>query len=530
MVSTAMSLAQAEIPSDPAALRVFAKALQTEIALRDAEIYAKTLLIEKIKAQLAALRRARYGRSSEKLDRDIEQLELMLGDLEEGDAESRARTRKVAGDDAAAPEKSEEAKGRKPLPEHLPREETLHEAACSCPSCGGTKFSRIGEDRREVLEYVPSHFKVVVHVRPKLSCRGCETIVQAPMPSLPIERGRPGPGLIAHVLAAKYCDHLPLYRQSEIYARDGVDLERSTLADWVGGAAFLLAPLAEAIARHARAGSTVHADDTPVPVLDPGRGRTKTGRLWVLVRDERSWGSAIPPAAYYRYGPDRKTEQAMALLEGCRGFLHADAYAGFKELYKPDATGQPILTEVACWAHARRQIYEAHQKTKSPLSEGALERIAALFAVEKAVNGKEPAERLASRQEKSLPLLAELKAFYDQALAKISAKSSLAGAIRYSLTRWEALLRYTTDGRLEMTNNAAERAIRPLALGRKNWLFAGSDTGGDRAAMMYTIIQTAKLNGIDPEAYLRDILARIADHPISKIDQLLPWNGAKRAT
>jgi transposase len=531
MLSKAMSLAQAEIPSDPAAFHAFAKALQTEIALRDAELYAKTLLIEKIKAQLAALRRARYGRSSEKLDRDIEQLELMLGDLEEGDAESKARTRKVIGDnDAAAPEKPEEAKGRKPLPEHLPREETVHEAVCSCPTCGGTKFSRIGEDRREVLEYVPSHFKVVVHVRPKLSCRGCETIVQAPMPSLPIERGRPGPGLIAHVLAAKYCDHLPLYRQSDIYARDGVELERSTLADWVGSAAFLLAPLAEAITRHARAGTTVHADDTPVPVLDPGRGRTKTGRLWVLVRDERSWGSATPPAAYYRYGPDRKTEQAVALLEGCRGFLHADAYAGFKGLYKPDATGQPILTEVACWAHARRQIYEAHQKTKSPLSEEALERIAALFAIEKAVNGKEPAERLAARQEKSLPLLAELKAFYDQALAKISAKSSLAGAIRYSLIRWDALLRYTTDGRLEMTNNAAERAIRPLALGRKNWLFAGSDTGGDRAAMMYTIIQTAKLNGLDPEAYLRDILARIADHPISKIDELLPWNWAKSAS
>jgi hypothetical protein len=271
----------------------------------------------------------------------------------------------------------------------------------------------------------------------------------------------------------------------------------------------------------------VHADDTPVPVLDPGRGRTKTGRLWVLVRDERSWGSATPPAAYYRYGPDRKTEQAVALLEGCQGFLHADAYAGFKELYKPDATGQPTLTEVACWAHARRQIYEAHQKTKSPLSEEALERIAELFAIEKAVNAKEPAERLTARQEKSLPLLADLKAFYDQALAKISAKSSLAGAIRYSLTRWDALLRYTTDGRLEMTNNAAERAIRPLALGRKNWLFAGSDTGGNRAAMMYTIIQTAKLNGLDPEAYLRDILTRIADHPINKIDQLLPWNWTK---
>jgi len=526
-----MSLAQAKIPSDLAEFHAFAAALQAEIALRDAEIYAKTLLIEKIKAQLAALRRARFGRSSEKLDRDIEQLELMLGDLEEGDAESKARSRKASGTEKdAAAEKTETSRGRKPLPDHLPREEVKHEAACACPHCGGTKFGAIGEDRREVLEYVPSHFKVVVHVRPKLSCRTCEKIIQPPMPSLPIERGRPGPGLLAHVMVAKYCDHLPLYRQSEIYGRDGVDLDRSTLADWVGGAAFLLAPLAEAIAVHARSGETLHADDTPVPVLDPGRGRTKTGRLWVLVRDERSWGSTAPPAAYYRYGQDRKTEQAVKLLQDCIGFLHADAYAGFKELYKPNATGKSALKEVACWAHARRQIYEAHQKTQSPLSQEVLNRMAELFAIEKVINGKSPEERLSVRQAKSLPLLAELRDFYDQALAKISAKSGLAGAIRYSQTRWEALIRYTTDGRLEMTNNAAERAIRPLALGRKNWLFAGSDTGGDRAAMMYSIIQTAKLNGLDPEAYLRDVLARIADHPINRINQLLPWNWVKSAS
>lgn len=251
-----------------------------------------------------------------------------------------------------------------------------HEAACSCPNCGGTVFSKLGEDTREVLEYVPSHFKFITHVRPKLSCRGCETIVQAPMPSLPIERGRPGASLIAHVLVAKYCDHLPLYRQSEIYSRDGVDLDRSTLADWVGSAAFLLAPLAEAIAKHARDGTSLHADDTPVPVLEPGRGKTKTGRLWVLVRDERPWGSTSPPAAYYRYAPDRKGEQAEALLQGCRGFLHADAYAGFNGLYKPDR-----LTEVACWAHARRKIFEAHAATNSVIAQEALERIAALFAI-----------------------------------------------------------------------------------------------------------------------------------------------------
>jgi hypothetical protein len=372
---------------------------------------------------------------------------------------------------------------------------------------------------------VPSHFTVIVHVRPKLSCRVCEAITQAPMPSLPIERGRPGPGLIAHVLIAKYCDHLPLYRQSAIYQRAGVGLDRSTMADWVGGCAALLEPLAEAITHHVRAGAALHADDTPVPVLDPGRGKTKTGRLWVLVRDERPWGSRAPPAVVYRYSTDRKGEHARALLGPCRGFLHADGYTGFNELYAPDPKShQPRLHEVACWAHARRKIYEVEVATGSAIAKQALERIATLFAIEASINGRRPEERLAVRQQQAVSRLAELKAFLDQALTRISRKSSLAQAIRYALSRWQALLRYTTDGRLEMTNNAAERAIRPLALGRKNWLFAGADTGGDRAAVMYTIIQTARLNGLDPEAYLCDVIRRIADHPINRIEQLLPWH------
>jgi transposase len=291
-----MSLAQADLPHDPSELRAFAAALQVEmrreIAARDAEIYAKTLHIEKLKAQLAVLRRARFGRSSEKLDAEIEQLELLIGDLEEGQAESEAR------EDAGAPAKPasrakgrREKPGRKPLPDHLPREIVVHEPACSCPCCGGALFSKIGEDEREVLEYVPSFFKRVVHVRPKMSCRGCETIVQAPMPSLPIERGRPGPALLAHVVVSKYCDHAPLHRQSAIYARAGVDLDRSTMADWIGYLAFLLGSLAEAIGRHCRAGPTVHADDTPVPVLAPGFGKTKTGRLWVVVKN--AWAISV---------------------------------------------------------------------------------------------------------------------------------------------------------------------------------------------------------------------------------------------
>lgn len=532
-----MSIATRAIPEDPAELRDFAESLlaqiasldaelQREIAARDDELYAKTLHIEKLKAQIAVLRRSQFGRSSEKLDGEIEQMEFLLDDLEEGQAELTAQSHAVAAPTVSAAARREKTQPvRKPLPDHLPRERVEHEAACVCPNCGGTSLTQIGVDEREVLEYVPSHFKAVVHVRPKLSCRSCETVIQPPMPSLPIERGLPGPGLLAHVLVSKYCDHLPLYRQSEIYSRDGVDIDRSTMADWVGRMAFLLEPLAEEIARHVRAGETLHADDTPVPVLDPGRGKTKTGRLWVAVRDERPWGSEVPPAVFYRYSPDRKGVRAEELLKGCTGFLHADAWAGFNGLYEADPqTGVAKMEQVSCWAHARRKIYEVHAATDSPAAKELLDRIGELFAIEETIRGKSPDERLTTRQERAVPLLKNLKLRMEDILGKISGKSGLAGALRYSLSRWQSLARYATDGRLDICNNAAERAVRPLALGRKNWLFAGSDTGGDRTATLYTLIETAKLNGLDPEAYLRDIIARIADHPMKKIDELLPWN------
>jgi hypothetical protein len=353
----------------------------------------------------------------------------------------------------------------------------------------------------------------------------CETILQAPLPSFPIERGRPGPGLLAHVVVSKYGDALPLHRQTEIYARQGVDLDRSTMADWVGTMAALTLPLVESLGRHVLSGPVLHSDDTPVPVLAPGRGQTKTGRLWVALRDERPWSGTAPPAVIYRYSPDRRGEHAEALLGGCRGFLHADAYAGFQSLYATGpGTEAPRLVEVGCWAHARRKIFDVLEATGSPLAKEALEQIAELFAIEAAINGRPPYERLAMRQTEAVPKLAALESFFTKTLAQISGKSTLARAIRYATSRWPALTRYTTDGRLEMSNNAAERAIRPLTLGRKNYLFAGSDSGGIRAAAMYSLISTCRLNGIDPEAYLRDIFARIADHPINRIDDLLPWN------
>jgi transposase len=539
-----MFLATAPIPDDPIALRMFALSLQHEIAVRDTELktrdvaiqvykdelYNKTLYIEKLKAQLAALRRARFGRSSEKLDRAIEQMELQLGDLEESHAEGAARLKRTTPQPSLATQPREETKSeRRSLPEHLPRERVEHEAACACPNCGGKRLSRIGTDEREVLEYVPSHFKVIVHSRPKMSCRDCEKITQEPMPSLPIIRGMPGPGLLAHILIARFDDHLPYYRQSEIYARDGVELDRSTLAEWVGQMANLIDPLADAIGKHVRAGQAIHADDTPVPVLDPGRGKTKVGRLWVAVRDERPWGSGVPPAVFYRYSPDRKGEQAGALLADCTGYLHADAYAGFKHLYEPDLkTGQSRLLEVSCWAHARRYIYEVHKKTPSPVTHELLERIGELFTIEADIRGQSPDQRLKARTEQAIPRLAVLKTGFEAVLNKISGKSTLAEALRYSVSRWSSLTRYTTDGRLDICNNAAERAIRPIAIGRKNWMFAGSDDGGRRAAIAYTLIETAKLNGIEPEAYLRNIIGRIADHPARRIDELLPWNWSPR--
>lgn len=486
---------------------------QNHVAELTQALSSRELQIEVLQLQIMALRRRQFGRKSEQLDGQIEQLELKLEELQTDEGQS------IAPDAPEAPRKRTARPARKPLPEHLPRDVQEHlPTDIACPACGSA-LAKLGEDVSEMLEYVPASFKVIRHVRPKLGCTCCDCIVQAPAVSRPIARGLAGPGLLAHVMVAKFCDHLPLYRQSQIYAREGVELERSTLADWVGGTSHLLRPLVNALQRHVMSGAKLHADDTPIPVLSPGRGKTATARLWVYVRDDRPAGQAVPPAVWFAYSPNRKGEHPQNHLASFTGTLQADGYAGYDQIYQT----RPIR-EAACWAHVRRKFYDLEQAKASPMAAEALRRIGQLYAIESEIRTKPPDARLAIRQRDARPLLDEFHTWLVRSLATLSAKSTAAGAIQYALNRWEALLTYANDGVVEIDNNAAERALRGVALGRKNYLFAGSDSGGERAAAIYSLTESAKLNGLDPEAYLRDVLTRIADYPVNRVEELLPWH------
>jgi transposase len=493
------------------------QSLKALVLTQQAEIDSRTTEIESLKLLILKLKRMHFGPRSEKHAHDIHQLELRLEDLEanQAAAEPPPTVPATVALKQTAPLKA----ARRPLPAELPREtETIEPRHEACPACGGT-LRRLGEDVSETLEYVPARFKVIRTVRPKLSCADCSKIVQVPAPSRPIDRGLAGPGLLAHVLVAKYADHLPLYRQSEIYQREGVELDRSTLADWVGGASRTLQPLVDALKKYVLNAEKLHGDDVPVPVLEPGNGKTKTGRLWTYVRDDRPAGSDAPAAVWFSYSPDRKGEHPARHLQTYTGILQADGYAGFNKLYE---TGR--IVEAACWAHVRRKFHDLYQAHRSPIAKEALERIGVLYGIEQEIRGRSPDARKEIRQARSRPLLESLHAWLKVTLAKLSQKSDVAAAIRYALERWSALLRFSEDGRIEMDNNAAERALRAVALGRKNYLFAGSDAGGERAAAIYSLLGSAKLNGIDPEAYLSSVLRRIADHPINRIAELLPWN------
>jgi transposase len=502
-----MNIDLATLPDDVETLQRMVRTLAIErtiLSAAQAEIERLRLIVQK-------LQRSQFGRRAERLDDD--QIQFGFEDLAIDIAHVEATL-------PAATIKTPRLRTERPsLPPHLVREDMRidleHQA---CPCCGG-QLHAIGETVSEMLDHIPARLQVIRICRPRYGCRACGTIHQAPAPERPIAKGLASPGLLAHVLVAKYCDHLPLYRQSQIFARQGVELDRSTLANWVGGACWWLEPLQQKLAEHVFASKKLFADDTPIPVLDPGRGRTKTGRLWVYARDDRPWSGADPPAIYF-YSPDRKAERPVSHLAQFRGVVQVDGYAGFEQL----RVGGNIQL-AACWAHARRKFYEVHQATSSPIAAEALRRIAELYAIETTIRGESAGTRQSARQVRSLPLVEAIKLWFETKLQHIPPRSGLADAIRYALTRWSDLGRFIDDGRIELDNNTVERAIRPIALGRKNHLFAGSDGGAARWATVCSLITTAKLNNVEPFAYLKDVLERMSSgHPMSRLDDLLPWN------
>ena len=512
-----MEPASENLPDDIDALKA---ALTIERQARreaEAQATASQALVAHLKLLIAKLRREQYGQSSERGRKVLDQLELQLEELEA--AATEAAVAEGTGE-TTVQSFARRRPVRAPLPAHLPRERVVLPAPCSCPACGG-KLAKLGEDVTETLEVVPRQWKVVQTVREKFTCRACEKITQPPAPFHPIARARAGANLLAMILYAKFGQHQPLNRQSEVYRREGIELDVSTLGDWVGACSATLAPLIELIRHHVMKAERVHGDDTTVPVL--AKNKTVTGRLWTYVRDDRPFGGADPPAALFHYSRDRGGEHPRRHLSGWAGILQADAYAGYGDLYEPMRRPGPI-TEAACWSHGRRKFFVLADLRQAPLATEAVRRIDTIFSIEREINGAQIVDRLATRQKRIKPLVADLEAWMRLERARLSRHADTAKAIDYMLKRWPAFTRFLDDGRICLTNNAAERALRGIAIGRKAWLFAGSDRGGERTAAMFTLIETAKLNDADPQAWLADVLRRINDHPATKLAELLPWN------
>jgi transposase len=527
----------AALPDDIDALKAALLAARAEVAVVRAQCSDDAAQIAHLKLQIDKLKRALYGVRSERSARLLDQLELQLEELEASATADELAAEVAAAKTSSVVAFSRKRPSRKPFPEHLPRERVVVPAPTSCACCGGSRLAKLGEDITETLEVIPRQWKVIQTVREKFSCRDCERISQVPAPFHVIPRGWAGPNLLAMILFEKYGQHQPLNRQAERYAREGVPLSLSTLADQVGACAHVLEPLFRRLEAHVFAAERLHTDDTTVPVL--ARGKTDTARIWTYVRDDRPFGGQDPPAAVFYYSRDRTAEHPERHLRTYAGLLQADAYTGYGRLYEPGRSPGDLL-EAPCWAHARRPFFmladiegaarrraQGKQAVTSPIAVEGLRRIDALFEIERAIIGKDPEARRALRQELSGPLVADLKTWMETQKLKLSRGHDLAKAMNYMLKRWAAFTRFLDDGRVCLSNNAAERALRGIALGRKSWLFAGSDRGGDRAAMMYSLIVTAKMNDIDPQAWLADVLARIAEHPNTRIDNLLPWNWAR---
>ena len=527
--------AASDLPEDPALLKALIAQLQAQNKKLTTTLRAHDLVVQALRLQIARLRKQAFGKSSEKIEREIEQLEFALEDVLVSVAQQGLVTSGLDDSEAqAAAASAETTPGPRPsrrprVSADTPRQRHELDPGSTCPECGG-ELRLVGEDVSEILEMITAKLQVIEVARPKKSCRCCEKMVQVPAPSRPIPGSMAGGSLLAYVLISKFDDHLPLYRQNEIIARMGADIPRSTLADWCGRSMRILQPVIDRIEASVLGSDILHADDTPIRVLAPER-RAKgigkgvmQGRIWGYVCDQRPWAGTAPPGVVYRYAPNWKAEHVLAHLGSASGILQADAYKGYAKLYEPVADGEPRFREAACFAHWRRDFHDIWTSQKSEIAHEALERIGQLYDIERKIAGQPADIRRAVRQELSRPKLDALHSWAEKQLTRISAKGDLAKAFRYALGRWHAFSLFIDDGRVAIDNNAAERAVRPICLGKKNWLFAGSETGAETLARAMTLIESAKMNGLDPQAYITDLLNRIHDHKINRIDELLPWN------